>query len=93
MNGGGIPGNDHHTFVGVIFNFGKAPEQSQAFTRFVDAKDWCSEHAEYEDCVWVVLSNGVFESGGLIDGMHEEDDEEYDDGWFGEDEDEQEPRL
>jgi hypothetical protein len=88
MNGAGKSGAP--TFVGVIYNFGKAPEQSEPLPHFQDAKEWCCEHADYEDCVWVVLSNGIFESGGVIDVMWDESTEE--DDWYGEDED-QEARL
>jgi hypothetical protein len=91
MNGAGK--SNAPTFVGVIYNFGKAPETSESFSRFQEAKEWCAEHAEYEDCIWVVLSDGIFESGGIIDGMWEDHGDEDDDDWFDEREEEQEPRL
>ena len=76
MNGTGTP-ETPASFVGVIFNFGEAPTTSEPFVRFREAKEWCSEQAQYEDCVWVVLSNGVFEAGGIIDGMFEDDEEAF----------------
>jgi hypothetical protein len=72
MNGAGKP-EVPATFVGVIYNFGEAPVLSEPFARFREAKQWCFDQSEYEDCVWVVLSNGLFEAGGIIDGMFEDD--------------------
>jgi hypothetical protein len=79
------------TFVGVIYNFGKAPEQSEPFSRIQEAKEWCCEHADYEDCLWVVLSNGIFEAGGLIDAIWEDSDKE--DNWYENDYEEDDARL
>ena len=77
MNGAGKP-ETPASFVGVIYNFDEAPVSSESFVHFKEAKEWCAAQAHYEDCVWVVLSNGLFEAGGIIDGMFEDDDETFD---------------
>lgn len=87
MNGAGKPGTPA-SFVGVIYNFGEAPITSEPFASLKEAKEWCATKAHYEDCVWIVLSNGTFEAGGIIDGMFEDDEDSFD--WEDDEEDESE---
>jgi hypothetical protein len=60
-------------YTGTIFNYDQAPQTSPNFASQKEAKKWCSQNNTYEDCVWVVLKDGLFIAGGIIDGMWEED--------------------
>jgi hypothetical protein len=65
-------------YTGIVYNFDSAPIQEDFDTR-KEAKTWCSENATFEDCVWIVMKDGVMLNGGIIDNMWECDEDQHDD--------------